>query len=203
MRADHPRYSMATDSNEGAAKPPKPEVWEMIQPRKGVLALGLLLMTINRVSYLVLPASTKYFLDNVVTKKQINLLTPIVLAVVAATTIQGVTSFTLTQLLSKSAQKMITDLRRKVQAHIGRLPVSFYDANKTGVLVSRIMTDVEGIRNLVGTGLVEFVGGLMTAVLALGYLLHTSVKMTSVAFSIILLFGVGISRAFKTIRPIF
>ncbi len=210
MRADLPRYSMPTDSNEGAAKLPKtnvwkalPEVWAMIQPRRGILALGMLLMTINRVSYLVLPASTKYFLDNVVTKKQINLLTPIVLAVVAATTIQGITSFTLTQLLSKSAQKMITDLRRKVQAHIGRLPVSFYDANKTGVLVSRIMSDVEGVRNLIGTGLVEFVGGLMTAVLALGYLLHTSVKMTSVAFAIIVCFGIGISRAFKTIRPIF
>ena len=106
----------------------------------------------------------------------------------SATIIQGLTSFTLTQLLSKSAQKMITELRKKVQAHIGRLPVSFYDANKTGVLVSRIMSDVEGIRNLVGTGLVEFAGGLMTAVLALGYLLHTSVKMTSVAFSIILAF---------------
>lgn len=211
MRADHPRYTMPTDSNEGAAaKPPKtnvwkalPEVWAMIHPRRRVLALGLLLMTINRVSYLVLPASTKYFLDNVITKKQINLLTPIVLAVLAATTIQGITSFTLTQLLSKSAQKMITDLRKKVQAHIGRLPVSFYDANKTGVLVSRIMSDVEGVRNLIGTGLVEFVGGLMTAVLALGYLLHTSVKMTSVAFAIIVCFGIGISRAFKTIRPIF
>ena len=160
-------------------------------------------MTINRVSGLVLPASTKYFLDNVVTKKEISLLTPIVAAVLTATIIQGLTSFTLTQLLSKSAQKMITELRKKVQAHIGRLPVSFYDANKTGVLVSRIMSDVEGVRNLIGTGLVEFVGGLMTAVLALAYLLHTSVKMTSVAFSIILLFGVGISRAFKTIRPIF
>jgi ABC-type multidrug transport system fused ATPase/permease subunit len=211
MRADHPRYTMPTDSNDpAAAKAAKtnvwkalPEVWAMIQPRKGVLALGLLLMTINRVSGLILPASTKYFLDNVVTKKEIGLLRPIVLAVLAATIIQGLTSFTLTQLLSKSAQKMITDLRKKVQAHIGRLPVSFYDANKTGVLVSRIMSDVEGIRNLVGTGLVEFVGGLMTAVLALGYLLHTSVRMTSVAFGIILAFGVGISFAFKTIRPIF
>ena len=211
MRADHPRYTMPTDSNDpAAAKAAKtnvwkalPEVWAMIHPRRGVLALGLLLMTINRVSGLILPASTKYFLDNVVTKKEIGLLRPIVLAVLAATIIQGLTSFTLTQLLSKSAQKMITDLRKKVQAHIGRLPVSFYDANKTGVLVSRIMSDVEGIRNLVGTGLVEFVGGLMTAILALGYLLHTSVRMTSVAFGIILCFGVGISFAFKTIRPIF
>src|SRR6202161_4584698 len=211
MRADHPRYTMPTDSNDpAAAKAAKthvwkalPEVWAMIHPRRGVPALGLLLMTINRVSGLILPASTKYFLDNVVTKKEIGLLRPIVLAVLAATIIQGLTSFTLTQLLSKSAQKMITDLRKKVQAHIGRLPISFYDANKTGVLVSRLMSDVEGIRNLVGTGLVEFVGGLMTAVLALGYLLHTSVRMTSVAFAIILGFGIGISFAFKTIRPIF
>jgi ABC-type multidrug transport system fused ATPase/permease subunit len=98
---------------------------------------------------------------------------------------------------------MIADLRKQVQAHVGRLPVSFYDANKTGALVSRIMSDVEGVRNLIGTGLVEFVGGLMTAVFALVYLLHASVSMTLVAFSIILIFGVGISRAFKTIRPIF
>jgi subfamily B ATP-binding cassette protein MsbA len=126
-----------------------------------------------------------------------------VLAVLAATIVQGLTSFTLTQLLSKSAQKMITELRRQVQAHIGRLPVSFYDANKTGVLVSRIMSDVEGVRNLVGTGLVEFVGGLMTAVFALVYLIHASVLLTGVAFSILLVFGFGISKAFSTIRPIF
>jgi ABC-type multidrug transport system fused ATPase/permease subunit len=209
MRADQPRYRMPTNSTEGA-KPAKtdvwkalPEVWAMVRPRRAILALGLLLMTINRLSGLVLPASTKYFMDNVITKKQVGLLTPIVAAVLVATIIQGLTSFTLTQLLSKSAQKMITELRKQVQAHIGRLPISFYDANKTGVLVSRIMSDVEGVRNLIGTGLVEFVGGLMTAVLALGYLLHTSVKMTSIAFGIVLVFGIGISRAFKTIRPIF
>ncbi len=213
MRADHPRYNMPTNSSETAdpktakkkheAWKALPEVWKLIHPRRGLLALGLLLMAVNRVSGLVLPASTKYFLDNVVTKKEVNLLTPIVLSVLAATIIQGLTSFTLTQLLSKSAQKMITDLRKQVQAHIGRLPVSFYDANKTGVLVSRIMSDVEGVRNLVGTGLVEFVGGVMTAILALIYLLHTSVRMTGVAFGIILFFGIGISKAFKTIRPIF
>src|ERR1700737_4594562 len=180
-----------------------PDVWALIKPRRGLLALGFVLMAINRVSGLVFPASTKFFVDNVIAKRQIQLLTPIVLAVLGATIIQGLTSFTLTQLLSKSAQRMITELRRQVQAHIGRLPVSFYDANKTGVLVSRIMSDVEGIRNLIGTGLVEFVGGLMTAVFALIYLLHASVTMTLVAFSIILVFGVGISQAFKTIRPIF
>src|SRR6266699_3554349 len=157
-----------------------PDVWALMKPRRGLLALGFELMAINRVAGLVLPASTKYLVDNVITKRQINLLTPIVLGVLGATVIQGLTSFTLTQLLSKSAQKMITELRRKVQAHIGRLPIAFYDANKTGVLVSRIMSDVEGVRNLVGTGLVEFVGGLMTAAIALVYLIHTSVTMTAV-----------------------
>src|ERR1700738_1158609 len=180
-----------------------PDVWALIKPRRGLLALGFLLMALNRVSGLVLPASTKYFVDNVIGKKQVQLLTPIVLSILAATIIQGLTSFTLTQLLSKSAQKMITDLRRQVQAHIGRLPVSFYDANKTGVLVSRIMSDVEGVRNLIGTGLVEFAGGLMTAVFALVYLLHTSVAMTGLAFSTLVVFAVGINWAFKTIRPIF
>ncbi len=180
-----------------------PDVWALIKPRRGLLALGFVLMAINRVSGLVLPGSMKYFVDNVVLHKQMQLLTPIVLAVLGATIVQGLTSFSLTQLLSKSAQKMITDLRRQVQAHIGRLPIAFYDANKTGVLVSRIMSDVEGIRNLVGTGLVEFAGGLMTAAIALVYLIHTSVTMTGLAFSILLVFGFGISWAFKTIRPIF
>ncbi len=180
-----------------------PDVWALIKPRRGLLALGFLLMAVNRVAGLVLPASTKYFVDNVISKRQIQLLTPIVLAVLAATILQGLTSFTLTQLLSKSAQKMITELRRQVQAHIGRLPISFYDANKTGVLVSRIMSDVEGVRNLIGTGLVEFVGGVMTAIFALVYLIHTSVTMTALAFGILLVFAVGINKAFKTIRPIF
>src|SRR5712691_10544862 len=124
-----------------------PDVWALIKPRRGLLGLGFALMAINRLSGLVLPASTKYLVDNVIGSKQIQLLTQIVLAVLAATVLQGITSFTLTQLLSKSAQKMITELRRQVQAHIGRLPVSFYDANKTGALVSRIMSDVEGVRN--------------------------------------------------------
>ena len=180
-----------------------PDVWALMKPRRGLLALGFVLMAINRVASLILPASTKYFIDNVILHKQVYLLTPIVLGVLGATIVQGLTSFSLTQLLSKSAQKMITDLRQQVQAHIGQLPISFYDANKTGVLVSRIMSDVEGVRNLVGTGLVEFVGGLMTAGIALVYLIHTSVEMTLVAFSILLVFGFGISRAFKTIRPIF
>jgi len=180
-----------------------PDVLALIKPRRGLLALGFALMAINRVAGLVLPASTKYFIDNVVNQKEVRLLPPIVLGVLIATIIQALTSFTLTQLLSKSAQKMITDLRQQVQAHIGKLPIAFYDANKTGVLVSRIMSDVEGVRNLIGTGLVEFVGGLMTAALALAYLIYTSPSMTGVAFGVLLIFGFGINKAFATIRPIF
>ena len=180
-----------------------PEIWALMRPRRAILVLGLFLVAINRVAGLVLPASSKYLFDNVITKRQVNLLPYIVLAVVGATLIQGITSFALTQLLSKSAQRMITELRKQVQAHIGRLPVTFYDANKTGVLVSRIMTDVEGIRNLIGTGLVEFVGGLLTAVLALIILLRTSALMTLVAFAVLMSFGLFLSKAFATIRPIF
>lgn len=180
-----------------------PDVWALIKPRRGLLALGFLLMAINRVAGIVLPASTKYLVDNVFLKRQTHLLLPIIGGVLLATAIQGLTSFTLTQLLSKSAQKMITDLRKQVQAHIGQLPVSFYDTHKSGVLVSRIMSDVEGVRNLVGTGLVELVGGLMTAIIALVYLLHVSILMTAVAFGILFVFGLGLNKAFSTIRPIF
>ena len=135
-----------------------PEVWALLRPRRGLLALGLVLMAINRVSGLMLPASQKYLFDNVFGKHQTNLLLPLVVAVLTATLIQGVTSYALTQLLSKAAQRMITELRRKVQEHVGRLPVAYYDSNKTGALVSCIMSDVEGVRNLIGTGLVEFLG---------------------------------------------
>jgi ABC-type multidrug transport system fused ATPase/permease subunit len=209
--SEHPRL-MPTEKDARAAPKLKktknawknlPHVWALIKPRRGILAIGLLLMAVNRVSGLILPASTKYLVDDVIGKHHIRLLTPIVLTVLAATVIQGLTSFTLTQLLSKSAQKMIADLRRQVQAHIGKLSISFYDSNKTGVLVSRIMSDVEGVRNLIGTGLVEFVGGLMTAILALVILLRISVAMTVIAFTVLLVFGIGLNKAFTTIRPIF
>jgi len=199
-----------TDASAKPAKAKKkidwkalPEIWALIHPRRGLLLLGFVLMAINRVAGLVLPGSTKYLVDDVIGKRHVQLLVPIVLAVIAATVIQGLTSFTLTQLLSKSAQRMITELRKQVQAHIGRLPVSFYDSNKTGVLVSRIMSDVEGVRNLIGTGLVEFAGGLLTATLALIYLLRISVTMTLIAFSVLVVFGLGLNKAFSTIRPIF
>ena len=167
------------------------------------MLLGLLLMSINRVAGLALPFSPKYFFDDVIGKRQTNLLLPIVLVVIGATIVQGITSYSLTQLLSKSAQRMITDMRKRIQAHIGRLPVTYYDSHKTGELVSRIMSDVEGIRNLIGTGLVEFLGGLMTAAIAFVILLKTSAIMTLLAFLILVTFGLLMNKAFATIRPIF
>ena len=180
-----------------------PDIWALVKPRRAILALGLALMATNRLVGLVLPGSTKYLVDDVIAKRQIHLLTPLVLVVVSATILQGLTSFCLTQLLSKSSQKMIAELRIRVQGHIGRLPVAFYDANKTGVLVSRIMSDVEGVRNLIGTGLIEFAGAIMTSILALMILLRISVMMTVVAFTVLLAFATGLNKAFKTIRPIY
>jgi len=180
-----------------------PDLREMILPRRKILAVGFVLMIINRLSGLVLPGSTKYLIDDVIGKKNWDLLLPLVGAVLGATLIQGVTSFTLTQLLSKAAQRLIAELRQKVQQHIGRLQVSYYDGNKSGVLVSRIMTDVEGVRNLIGTGLVEFVGGLMTAVIALIVLLRISSVMTGLAAAFVLAFSFALNQAFTKIRPIF
>jgi subfamily B ATP-binding cassette protein MsbA len=180
-----------------------PEVWALMKPRRGILALGGVLMVINRLCGLALPVSTKFLINDVMILHKTKLLIPIVLTVAIATLIQGVTSFSLTQLLSKAGQRLITEMRIKVQEHIGRLSVRFYDANKTGTLVSRIMSDVEGIRNLMGTGLVELAGGLLTAVISTILLFRISVLMTSVTLVVLLLFGSLLQRAFKTVRPIF
>jgi ABC-type multidrug transport system fused ATPase/permease subunit len=180
-----------------------PEVWALMRPRRALLGVGLALMAVNRVSGLALPFATKYLVDNVMIHRQTRLLIPLVTGVLLATLLQGVTSYTLTQTLSKAAQRMITELRRKVQEHVGRLPVAYYDSNKTGALVSRIMSDVEGVRNLIGTGLVEFLGGLMTAAIALVMLLRISPVMTGLAFALLLVSIVGLRKAFSVLRPIF
>ena len=201
---------MSSPSKE-AAKPPKmqrlkavlPDVWKLMRPRRGLLAFGFVLMVINKFAGFVLPYSSRYLIDNVVNKNQIWMLRPLVLAVLLATLIQGVTSFALTQLLSKAAQRLIAELREEVQKHISRLPVAFYDANKTGALVSRIMSDVEGVRNLLGTGLVEFVGGLVAAAIAMVLLLKTSVPLTLIAVGSLGCFAFTLNKAFATIRPIF
>ena len=180
-----------------------PDIWALMRPRRGLLGLGLVLILISRAAGLVLPASTRYLIDDIIGKRNAGMLLPLTLAVLAATIIQGATSFTLTQLLSKEAQKLIAELRRKVQQHVGRLPVSYYDSNKSGQLVSRIMTDVEGVRNLIGTGLVDFLGGILTAGFALVMLLRISPAMTGVAMLVVLTFSATLKKAFSTIRPIF
>ena len=180
-----------------------PEVWTLLRPRRGLLGVGFALMVINRVAGFVLPASTKFLIDDVINKHHLAALERLVGFVLLATVVQGATSFALTQLLSKAAQRLITELRQMVQKHISRLPVSFYDANKTGSLVSRIMSDVEGVRNLLGTGLVDFAGGLVTSGIALWWLMHISSKMTLIALASLAVFGAFLSKAFATIRPIF
>jgi ABC-type multidrug transport system fused ATPase/permease subunit len=180
-----------------------PEIWALVRPRRWLLAFGLLLMVISRVSSFVLPLSAKFLIDRVMGHHQLSLLPWIVGAVLLATTIQGAASYGLTQLLSIAAQRLIADLRVQVQQHIGRLPVAFYDANRTGTLVARIMSDVEGIRNLIGTGMVNFVGGLLAAGIAFALLLRISVQMTLLAVVVLVVFSLILMMAFKTIRPIF
>src|SRR6202453_2685608 len=180
-----------------------PEIWRLVRPRKWLLLLGLLLVAINRVAGLTLPFVSRPYVNLVLRKHEADKLMPLVIAVLVATVVQSITSFLNTQLLSKAAQRMIAELRQEVQQHVGRLSVSFYDANRTGLLVSRIMSDVEGVRNLIGTGLVEFVGGLLTAVMAFIFLMHRSPQMTLIVFSVVGVFVFVLQYAFKTIRPIF
>jgi ABC-type multidrug transport system fused ATPase/permease subunit len=180
-----------------------PEIWALIRPRRFLLAGCFLLMIVNRTCALVLPASFRPLIDQVFTKHHYSLLPLIVGAVLIATLIQGITSYTLTQLLSKAGQRLIAELRMQVQQHVGKLSVSFYDENRTGTLVARIMNDVEGVRNLIGTGIVDFVGGVLTALLAFTYLMYVSVSMTLLAFVVMTAFALVLQRAFKVIRPIF
>ncbi len=180
-----------------------PDIRDLLLPRRGVLLLGLVLIVISRLCGLVLPASTKFLVDDVLVKGRGELLAPLVGAVLAATLVQAATGFALTQLLSKSAQRLIAELRIRVQKHVCRLPAAFFDSQKTGQLVSRIMNDVEGVRNLVGTGLVEFLGGLLTAAFSFLILLRISPQLTLMALCIVVAFGLVLRKAFTTLRPIF
>src|SRR5665213_1850227 len=163
------------------------------------------LMVVNRVAGLVLPYMSKPLLDKVLSTQHPHpeLLPRIIVLVFSAMVVQAITSFSLTQLLSKAGQRLIAEMRRTVQRHVGLLSVAYYDENRTGQLVSRIMTDVEGVRNLVGTGLVDFVGGLLTALLAFLYLMHLSITVTLTVFSVMGVFVFVLQYGFKTIRPIF
>jgi subfamily B ATP-binding cassette protein MsbA len=198
----------------GQADPPKrkpnlkklwPQIKALVAPRMGLLLAGMGLMVINRVAGLVLPFTSKPLLDTVLSPlhPRPDLLPRIIALVFSAMIVQAITSFSLTQLLSKAGQRLIAEMRRQVQRHVGLLSVSYYDENRTGALVARIMSDVEGVRNLVGTGLVEFVGGLLTALLAFIFLLHRSVIVTLTVFAVVGAFVFVLQYAFKIIRPIF
>lgn len=176
---------------------------ELLVAHRWRLALGAVLMLINRLVGLVLPASSKYLIDEVIGKQRGEYLVPIAVAAGGATIIQALTSFTLSQLLGVAAQRAITDMRKRVQAHIERLPVRYFDSTQTGKLISRIMTDAEGVRNLVGTGLVQLTGSLITAFIALGVLFYLSWKLTSMTIIVLLTFGGVLAFAFSRLRPIF
>ncbi len=211
MRAER-THSRAMRAGQGDSPKTKvsfkkmwPEIRALVAPRKGLIAIGLVLMAINRVAGLVLPFSSKPLLDKVLSVQHPHpeLLPRIIVLVFGAMVVQAITSFSLTQLLSKAGQRLIAELRRQVQRHVGLLSVSYYDENRTGALASRIMTDVEGVRNLVGTGLVEFLGSALTAALTFVYLMYLSPKVTLTVFSVLGVFVFFLQYGFKTIRPIF
>ncbi len=157
------------------------------------LAVGMLLMILNRLVGLVLPASSKYLIDEVIIKHRSTLLMPLAIAAGIATVVQAISSFALSQVLGVAAQRAITEMRKSVQAHVERLPVRYFDSTQTGVLISRIMTDAEGIRNLVGTGLVQLVGGLVTAIIALAVLFYLNWQLTLITLLALASFGICIS----------
>jgi len=202
---------LATPKSDGAEKKKKkkssPEAWRearrLMWAHRRHLGVGLVLMLVSRLAGLVLPASTKFLIDDVIGKGRTGLLVPLALAVAAATLVQAAGSFALSQVISVTAQRAITDMRRRVMAHVTRLPVRFFDSTQTGILVSRVMSDAEGIRNLVGTGIVQLVGGAFTAVLALGILFWLNWKMTLFILLVLGGFGAGMALIFSRLRPIF
>ena len=176
---------------------------DIIWPRRKLVFLGLLLILVNRSAGMVLPASTRYLIDDVLGGERSDLLMPILAGLLGAITIQAASSFTLTRLLSVEAQNLIAELRAQVQQHVLRLPVRTFEETKSGELVSRIMNDVEGVRNLVGTGLVQLVGGVLTAAIALFFLLRINPLMTALALIPMALFAIVSTRAFRRLRPAF
>jgi subfamily B ATP-binding cassette protein MsbA len=176
---------------------------ELVWTHRYRLLLGAFLMLINQLMGLVLPASTKFLIDEVITKQKPDLLWKIALAAGGATLLQAVTSFALSQVMGVAAQRAIAEMRKKVQAQISRLPVSYFDSKKTGELISRIMNDAEGVRNLVGTGLVQLVGSFITAAVALGVLLWLNWRLTSLTILVLAAFGGALAFAFTRLRPLF
>lgn len=179
------------------------EAREIIWRYRRRVALGLVVMAIGRVAGMAIPASSKFLIDDVVGGGRVDLLLPLAIGVALAAFAQGGSSFALARILGVTAQRAITEMRKTVQAHVARLPVNYFDATKSGVLISRIMTDAEGIRNLVGTGLVQLTGGLTTSVLSLGVLLYLNWSLTLYTVGMLLLFGGAMAFAFRRLRPLF
>ncbi|MCI0665990.1 MAG: ATP-binding cassette domain-containing protein, partial [Acidobacteria bacterium] len=176
---------------------------ELIASHRRRLALGAIIMLINRLTGLVLPASSKYLIDEVVGNRKLDMLMPIALAAGAATLVQAVTSFSLSQVLGVAAQRAITDMRKRVQAHVERLPVQYFDSTQTGKLISRVMNDAEGVRNLVGTGLVQLTGSLITAAISICILFYLNWRLTALTIIVLAAFGGGLAYAFRKLRPLF
>jgi len=176
---------------------------EFIWPRRKVVFIGLLLIVVSRMASLVLPGASKYLIDEVIVNKDVDMLKILIGVVAASILVQAVTSYLLTKLLSVEAQHLISQLRLKVQKKMLSLPISYFDNNKSGALVSRIMNDVEGVRNLVGTGLVQLIGGILTAIISLVLLIKISAMMTLYVLLPVALFAVVAAKAFTYIRPIF
>ena len=202
------RSPARTSAREPAKKRPSAsaawrEARELVWAHRRRLGIGLALMLVSRVAGLVLPASSKWLIDDVVGNGRTELLMPIAMVAGAATIVQAGSSFALSRLLGIAAQRAITDMRKRVQARVMRLPVSYFDSTQTGVLVSRIMTDAEGIRNLVGTGLVQLLGGLVTAVIGMGVLFWLNWQLTTITLLVLGVFGSGMAYAFSTLRPLF
>ncbi|HEX7941402.1 MAG TPA: ABC transporter ATP-binding protein, partial [Gemmatimonadaceae bacterium] len=179
------------------------EARELIWRNRAQLAIGLALMLVNRLAGLVLPASSKVLIDRVIGQHRADLLTPLAIAVALATLVQAGTTFALSQVMSVAAQRAIAEMRKRVNAHVLRLPVSYFDSTQSGILISRILNDAEGIRNLVGTGLVQLSGGLVTAFIALGVLFWLNWQLTTITLLILLTFGGGMALAFTKLRPVF
>ncbi len=179
------------------------EAKALIWDHRRRLSLGLTLMVINRLAGLVLPSMSKSLIDDVMVNGRTELLATFALAVGVATVVQSATSFSLSQVLGVAAQRAITDMRKVVQQHVGRLPIGYFDSTKTGVLISRVMTDADGIRNLVGTGLVQLLGGLFTAAIALGVLFWINWQLTIITILVLATFGGAMAFAFKRLRPLF
>jgi len=175
----------------------------IIWPRRKTLLIGFVLIIFSRVASLVLPGASKYLVDDVIKNSDVQMLKTLLIVVVAAVTVQAITSFLLTRILSVEAQHLISQLRTKVQKKVLSLPISYFDNTKSGELVSRFMTDVEGVRNLVGTGLVQLVGGTITAVISLILLVNISPSMTVFVLVPVSVFAFIAMKAFGRIRPIF